>query len=275
MPKETALILAGHGSTKNADSSRFTRETAHRIRARGIFGEVRSAFWKEQPSYADAIQGLKTKKVVVVPWFLANGYFTTKILAREFAETAGVECRVTEPIGSRPEILGHFQKRAERLLLAKNWKPNQVSLLVASHGTPLHAGSRMAAVDLAEQLAQDGYRSARAVFLEEEPKIADWRVLIPEGPVVVLPHFLAGGLHGSEDVPELLGISGAGEGCRTARVRGVVRGGRRCARKWRRSGRPGPPASGRMSPAPRGGFGGWRSGRRGGDGVTFNNVITN
>jgi sirohydrochlorin ferrochelatase len=65
---------------------------------------------------------------------------------------------------------------------------------------------------LAEQLAKDGYRTARAVFLEEEPKIADWRVLVQEGPVVVLPHFLAGGLHGSEDVPELLGISGSGEG---------------------------------------------------------------
>ena len=210
--KDTALILAGHGSTKNVDSSRFTRETAHRIRERGIFGEVRSAFWKEQPSYADAIQGLKTKKVVVVPWFLASGYFTTKILQREFAETAGVECRVTEPIGSRPEILGHFQKRAERLLAVKNWKPNHVSLLVASHGTPLHSGSRGAAVGLAEQLAKDGYRTARAVFLEEEPKIANWRVLVQEGPVVVLPHFLAGGLHGSEDVPELLGISGSGEG---------------------------------------------------------------
>ena len=210
--KDTALILAGHGSTKNADSSRFTRETVHRIRERGIFGEVRSAFWKEQPSYADAIQGLKTKKVVVVPWFLANGYFTTKILKREFAETVGVECRVTEPIGSRPEILGHFQKRAERLLAAKNWKPNQVSLLVASHGTPLHTGSRGAAVGLAEQLGKDGYRTARAVFLEEEPRIADWRDLICEGPVMVLPHFLAGGLHGSEDVPELLGISGSREG---------------------------------------------------------------
>jgi sirohydrochlorin cobaltochelatase len=210
--KDTALILAGHGSTKNADSSRFTRETAHRIREREIFSEVRSAFWKEQPSYADALQGLKAKKAVVVPWFLANGYFTTKILKREFAEIAGLECRVTEPIGSRPEILGHFQKRAERLLAAKNWKPNQVSLLIASHGTPLHAGSRGAAVSLAEQLAKDGYRKARAVFLEEEPKIADWRVLVQEGPVVVLPHFLAGGLHGSEDVPELLGISGSGEG---------------------------------------------------------------
>ena len=210
--KDVALILAGHGSTKNAESSRFTRETAHRIRGRGIFSEVRSAFWKEQPSYADAIQGLRAKKIVVVPWFLANGYFTTKILAREFAETPGVECRVTEPIGMRPEILDHFQKRAERLLVVKNWKPSQVSLLVASHGTPLHAGSRGAAVDLAERLAKDGYRTAQAVFLEEEPRIADWRVLIQEGPVVVLPHFLAGGLHGSEDVPELLGISGSREG---------------------------------------------------------------
>ena len=147
-----------------------------------------------------------------MPWFLANGYFTTKILKREFAETVGVECRVTEPIGMRPEILGHFQKRAERLLAVKNWKPSQVSLLVASHGTLLHAGSSGAAVGLAEQLAKDGYRTARAVFLEEEPKIADWRLVIQQGPVVVLPHFLAGGLHGSEDVPELLGISGAEEG---------------------------------------------------------------
>ncbi|NCW27588.1 MAG: hypothetical protein EBV83_04740, partial [Verrucomicrobia bacterium] len=176
--------------------------TAHRIRERGIFAEVRSAFWKEQPSYADALRGLKANHVVVVPWFLANGYFTTKVLAREFGDLPGARCRVTEPLGMRPEILGHFQKRAERLLAVKKWKPAQVSLLVASHGTPLHAGSRGAADGWAEQLAKDGYRLARAVFLEEEPKIGDWRKLIPEGPVVVLPHFLAGGLHGSEDVPE-------------------------------------------------------------------------
>lgn len=209
--EDTALVLAGHGSTQNADSSKYTRETAHRIRQKGIFGEVRSAFWKEQPSYQDALQGLKSKKVVVVPWFLANGYFTTQVLAREFADVSGIKCRVTEPMGMRPEILGHLQKRAQRLLAKKKWEAAQVSLLVASHGTPLHRGSRGAAVGLAEQLAKDGYRIAQAVFLEEEPKIENWRKLIPEGPVVVLPHFLAGGLHGSEDVPELLGISGAKE----------------------------------------------------------------
>lgn len=204
--------MAGHGSTKNAESSRSTRMTAHRIRGRGIFAEVRAAFWKEQPSYADALHGLKSEKVVVVPWFLANGYFTTQVLAREFAGISGIDCRVTDPIGRRPEILGHLKKRAARLLAAKDWSPSRVSLLVASHGTPLHPDSRAAAMGLAEQLANDGYLMAKAVFLEEEPRISDWRKVTGTGPVVVLPHFLAGGLHGSDDVPGLLGIGGAKEG---------------------------------------------------------------
>ena len=210
--KDTALLLAGHGSTKNADSSRYTRETAHRIRDRGIFAEVRAAFWKEQPSYAEALQGLKSRKVVVVPWFLARGYFTTQVLAREFADVPGFDCQVTDPLGARPEILVHLRRRAERLLRAKSRKPAEVALLVASHGTPLHAGSRGAACELAQELSKDGYRMAQAVFLEEEPRISDWRKLTRGGAVVVLPHFLAGGLHGSEDVPELLGIEGSREG---------------------------------------------------------------
>lgn len=210
--KDTALILAGHGSTKNAESSRSTRITAHRIRERGIFGEVRAAFWKEQPSYTDALRGLKSEKAVVVPWFLANGYFTRQVLTREFAKTPGISCRVTDPIGMSPEILGHLKIRAARLLEEKKWSPSEVSLLVASHGTPLHRGSRAAASELAEKLAHDGYQTARAVFLEEEPRISDWRKVAGTGPVVVLPHFLSGGLHGSEDVPGLLGIGGSEEG---------------------------------------------------------------
>jgi sirohydrochlorin ferrochelatase len=77
----------------------------------------------------------------------------------------------------------------------------------------LHLGSRKAAEGLAEQFLCEGYRSARSVFLEEEPKISEWRgVVAEEGPVIVLPHFLAGGLHGSEDVPGLVGLASAEEG---------------------------------------------------------------
>ena len=227
--KETALILAGHGSTKNAQSSRHTRETAKRLAKKGIFKEVRAGFWKESPSFQEVFHGLEAKEAIVVPWFLTRGYFVEKVLAEQFASTP-IPVRIVEPIGSRPEIVDLVRARAERLrgrirmririkeiidlLTGKHRvRLEEISLLLASHGTPLHKGSRTAADGLAEELGKDGYRVARAMFLEEEPKIADWRqVAAPEGPVMVLPHFLAGGLHGSEDVPGLLGIPHGREG---------------------------------------------------------------
>ena len=233
--KETALILAGHGSTKNRDSSRHTRETAKRLAKKGIFKEVRAGFWKESPSFQEVFLGLEAKEAIVVPWFLTRGYFVEKVLAEQFKETP-IPTRIVDPIGSRPEIIELMRGRARRLAersftftitFKKFWKSllgisqqsgnglkfEEVSLLLASHGTPLHKGSRTAADGLADELGKDGYRVAKAMFLEEEPKIADWRqVAAPEGPVMVLPHFLAGGLHGSEDVPGLLGISHGREG---------------------------------------------------------------
>ncbi|NDA26804.1 MAG: hypothetical protein EBZ05_08215 [Verrucomicrobia bacterium] len=229
---ETAVILAGHGSTKNRDSSRHTRETARRLQNRGIFKEVRAGFWKESPSFQEVFQGLEAKEAIVVPWFLTRGYFVEKVLAEQFASTP-IPVRVAEPIGSRAEIVSLMRSRAQRLaersftltirftralkkLLKKRedrFRLEETSLLLASHGTPLHTGSRKAADGLAEELKKDGYKISRAMFLEEEPKIADWRqVAAPEGPVMVLPHFLAGGLHGSEDVPGLLGIPSGKEG---------------------------------------------------------------
>jgi sirohydrochlorin cobaltochelatase len=233
--QDTALILAGHGSTKNRNSSRFTRETAKRLQQRGIFKEVRAGFWKENPSFQEVFHGLEAKEALVVPWFLTRGYFVEKVLAEQFGDTP-IPARISDPIGTRPEIVDLVRARAERLrqaqfkfrfklkraigILLGTSKPEgggmrleEMSLLLASHGTPLHKGSRVAADGLAEQLGKDGYRVAKAMFLEEEPKIADWRnVAAPEGPVMVLPHFLAGGLHGSEDVPGLLGIPSGKEG---------------------------------------------------------------
>ena len=240
--KETALILAGHGSTKNRDSSRHTRETAKRLQKRGIFKEVKAGFWKESPSFQEVFQGLQAKEAIVVPWFLTRGYFVEKVLSEQFSNTP-IPTRIADPIGARPEIVDLVRARAERLFAAQfkfkfklkraiegllgiakpegdgrsemgdGIKLEHTSLLLASHGTPLHTGSRKAADGLAEELGKDGYRVAKAMFLEEEPKIADWRqVAAPEGPVMVLPHFLAGGLHGSEDVPGLLGIPHGREG---------------------------------------------------------------
>ena len=173
--------------------------------------------------------GLQAKEAIVVPWFLTRGYFVEKVLVEQFKDTP-IPVKISDPIGARPEVLQLMKKRAEMLrtrirmrmrireiidlLTGKHRvRLEETTLLLASHGTPLHKGSRVAADGLAEELGKDGYRVAKAMFLEEEPKIADWRqVAAPEGPVMVLPHFLAGGLHGSEDVPGLLGIPHGREG---------------------------------------------------------------
>ena len=47
---DSALVIVGHGSTVNPDSSAPTYEHAEAIARRGAFGEVHCAFWKEEPS---------------------------------------------------------------------------------------------------------------------------------------------------------------------------------------------------------------------------------
>ena len=51
---KTALLIVGHGSTVNPDSSAPTWTHAREIQRRQIFADVRCAFWKEEPSLRDA-----------------------------------------------------------------------------------------------------------------------------------------------------------------------------------------------------------------------------
>ena len=61
-----AIVIIGHGSTLNPDSSTPTFQHADEIRSRGLFAEVACCFWKEEPSMREvAVQGQQL--VVQVP----------------------------------------------------------------------------------------------------------------------------------------------------------------------------------------------------------------
>src|SRR5207237_1701271 len=82
----SALLVIGHGSTVNPDSSTPTWNHAHEIRRRGIFADVQCAFWKEEPSLRDARFFLPDEQihdVFVVPNFISEGYFTQAVLPRD------------------------------------------------------------------------------------------------------------------------------------------------------------------------------------------------
>src|SRR5476651_2383116 len=79
----SALLIIGHGSTVNPDSSAPTFAHADEIKRRGLFGEVVCAFWKEEPGMRQVFHMIEADDVYVVPNFIGEGYFTQKVIPRE------------------------------------------------------------------------------------------------------------------------------------------------------------------------------------------------
>ena len=79
----SALLIVGHGSTQNPDSSTPYCEHAEEVRRRGVFAEVHCCFWKEEPSLRDAFYLFDAEEIYVVPDFISEGYFTQDVIPRE------------------------------------------------------------------------------------------------------------------------------------------------------------------------------------------------
>ena len=80
---DAALVLVGHGSTLNAESSAPTYQHADALRALGIFAQVVECFWKLEPSISGVLRGVHAPRVFVVPFFVSEGYFTEEVIPRE------------------------------------------------------------------------------------------------------------------------------------------------------------------------------------------------
>src|SRR5947208_5896816 len=110
---DSALLIVGHGSTVNPDSSAPTLAHAAEIRLRKVFFDVECAFWKEEPSLRDAIFLFNPdtiKNVYVVPNFISEGYFTQTVIPRELELNGKITARANgqvwnycEPVGNRSE----------------------------------------------------------------------------------------------------------------------------------------------------------------------------
>jgi sirohydrochlorin cobaltochelatase len=213
---DSALLIVGHGSTVNPDSSAPTLAHAANIRRRNIFAEVQCAFWKEEPSLRDALflfNPETIKNVYVAPNFISEGYFTQTVIPRELELNGkttkhgnGQTWNYGEPVGNHPMMTELLVQRAREI--ARNVPDNQTSLLIVAHGTDLNENSAVAAKREAEKIRRLGrYANVINVYMEEFPLVSDWNVLTSTPNVVVVPFFISDGLHSYEDIPVLLGIA--------------------------------------------------------------------
>src|SRR5712691_278773 len=213
---KSALLIVGHGSTVNPDSSAPTLAHAAEIRRRKVFVDVACAFWKEEPSLRDALflfDPESIRQVYVVPNFISEGYFTQTVIPRELELTGrttkrpgGQIWKYCEPVGNHPMMTDLLLHRA--LAVASDIDPSRTSLLIVAHGTDLNENSAVAAKREAEKIRALGkYASVLNVYMEEPPLVADWKKLTSSPNVVVVPLFISDGLHSYEDIPLLIGIA--------------------------------------------------------------------
>jgi sirohydrochlorin cobaltochelatase len=212
---DAALLIVGHGSTVNPDSSRPTLDQGTAIRERNIFGEIGCCFWKEEPSLRDALfffDEPDIHEVYVVPNFISEGYFTQTVIPRELelkgrltTRPNGQIWKYCEPVGNHPTMTELLLRRAREI--TPDVPPAETTLLVVGHGTALNDNSAIAAKREVEKIrALGGYASVQNAYMEEAPLISDWARLTTTPNVVVVPFFISDGLHSYQDIPMMLGI---------------------------------------------------------------------
>lgn len=209
---DSALLIVGHGSTENPDSSTPYFEHADEIRRRGLFAEVHCCFWKEEPSMREVLYQIDSDHVYVVPDFISEGYFTQDVIPRELGLTGptsvvrGKTLHYCLPVGVHPSMTGLILRRAAEV--APGIDPASSTLIITGHGTGLNQNSTKAIRDQVDQIIASGagYAAVLDAYMEEQPFIAEWDKLSATPNVIVVPFFISDGLHSYQDIPVLLGI---------------------------------------------------------------------
>jgi len=220
---DAALVVVGHGSTLNAESSAPTYQHADELRHLKIFAQVVECFWKLEPSIGGVLRGVFTSRVFVVPLFISEGYFTEEVVPRELGlcakdqkEFARVQKRNGQtiyycgPVGTHDRMMNVLLARAQEVVekhpFPRMPKPSETALFVAGHGTSSNENSRRAIERQVELIrAKNIYAETHAVFMEEEPRIGDCYRLAQVKNIVMVPFFISDGLHSYEDIPVMLG----------------------------------------------------------------------
>lgn len=226
MPREdfsdATLVLLGHGSTKNDESSAVVYQHAAELRHRKIFTEVREAFWKQEPQIKNVLANLSSPRVFIIPLFISEGYFSENVIphALGFTLTNDPKSRVTQhatrntfyclPVGTHDSmtdvLLARARDVAAKFPFPRLPKPQDTTLFIAGHGTEQNENSRKPMEWQMERVrALKEYADVHAVFLEEEPRVAKCYELARTRNIIVVPFFISDGMHTQEDIPVLLG----------------------------------------------------------------------
>jgi sirohydrochlorin cobaltochelatase len=209
-----ALVIVGHGSHLNEDSSLPVYEHAQHIREAGGFDEVVECFWKEEPSMRHVLDTVESDEVYVVPAFISEGYFTQQVIPRELGLEGPVSrkgsktLRYAGPLGTFEGMPDVILERTRDLMRGKEVS-GSTALVLLGHGTDLNKSSGGVIYLNASRIWERGiYDLVEVGFLDQEPEIREVVASVEVENVILIPVFIAEGWHTRETIPEDLGLTG-------------------------------------------------------------------
>jgi sirohydrochlorin cobaltochelatase len=210
---KTGILLAGHGSHISANTAGLVWECVDHLRRLNLVHEVSAGFWKEQPSFHEALDAFTADDITVIPVFTTRGFFTQEVIPAEMGLTGaltqrdGKTIRYTRTLSETPFLGEMLLRRITETVAEYNLAPEQCAVAVIGHSTRRNPESRKAVEAQAARLRELGtFKQVHAVYLDDSPEISEIYTLTDAPTLIAVPFFMAEGSHVIYDVPHELGI---------------------------------------------------------------------
>lgn len=207
--RDVAVILAAHGDRGGDNPNSTLLGHCAALAHDGIFHSVSAGILRGEPPLEVAVHAALAggaKALAVYPMFMAEGYFTRKVLIQRLAALEiPIDVHVLAPLGADPRLPSLMLRQALDTASKHGFPPDATRLLIVGHGSKIGPASADATRAVATVVAEERrFARVETAFLEEPEFLDD--ALSREGnlPTVVLGFFSGDGLHAAEDVPEAI-----------------------------------------------------------------------
>lgn len=143
---------------------------------------------------------------VILPFFMAEGWFTRKVLPERLA-AAGLAAQILPAFGVAPALPALLAEGARGAAQAAGLAAAETTLLLIAHGSQKARASAEITERIAAQLrASAGFAAVTCGFIEEKPFAQDAAQIA--GPALCLPLLATRAGHYSDDLPAALAEAG-------------------------------------------------------------------
>jgi sirohydrochlorin cobaltochelatase len=208
---QSSLLLVAHGSSRYPDAAADLLRLAEMIRARRLFERVDVAFWRQEPMLSPA--QLQGGNIYVLPFFAGLGKHTEQLIP----ERLGLRGKVTEsderritycpPLGCHGRVPDLIAERAGQLCRHHGLDRAQTALLLIGHGSQEGNAGRTPEAIAASLRRRNEFAEIVTLYLEQTPHAREWRTRVTAPAVIAQPLLLSAGMHASDDLPPLFGMT--------------------------------------------------------------------